>query len=323
MKERIVFIDALRGLAILLVVLGHVPGYIFENFDVNARASENILWCVIYSFHMPLFFFLSGYVGLKKGIDVGKTILNRTLSYLLPYIVLFVFVGEYWFLLSLWEFSMVGILVMYISEKVNMSSRAEIALILFFCLLSVLIPKLSFTNEFIKLLTHNMEQMPSFFLGYIVNKREKVKDLVRSRLSYTLFGVLWLVLVYAFFRAIDIPLPASGTIMYHSTWLCGVLFFYNMFSNYFNTSSYVTDKLCYFGKISLVIYIFHFFYIPHLHDLGNYLLKFDMQSLLVLELFCMLIISFCSIFLCHLTYIVLSKSRLFSLLLLGKGYKSW
>lgn len=49
LKKRIAWIDVAKGLAILLVIAGHSLGY-------------NSLICkIIYSFHMPLFFILSGY----------------------------------------------------------------------------------------------------------------------------------------------------------------------------------------------------------------------------------------------------------------------
>lgn len=49
-------IDAMKGLGILLVVLGHVVQWNTARFD------DNIVFRMIYSFHMPLFMFLSGYV---------------------------------------------------------------------------------------------------------------------------------------------------------------------------------------------------------------------------------------------------------------------
>lgn len=62
MKERNLInrnstIDGLRGIAIMLVVIGHVIQYVFSpnTFD------DNLLFRVIYSFHMPLFMFISGY----------------------------------------------------------------------------------------------------------------------------------------------------------------------------------------------------------------------------------------------------------------------
>lgn len=55
MKKRIAYIDFARGLAIILVVIGH---YI-QVFYVDAFKNNPIL-IIIYSFHMPLFFIISG-----------------------------------------------------------------------------------------------------------------------------------------------------------------------------------------------------------------------------------------------------------------------
>ena len=55
MSSRIEYIDRLKGLAILAVVMGHIIYFVFH-------LSEDLIWGYIYSFHVPLFIFLSGYV---------------------------------------------------------------------------------------------------------------------------------------------------------------------------------------------------------------------------------------------------------------------
>ena len=54
MNNRINYIDTLRGFAIILVVLGHL-------LERNGY-TESALYNTIYSFHMPLFFCISGFV---------------------------------------------------------------------------------------------------------------------------------------------------------------------------------------------------------------------------------------------------------------------
>lgn len=56
LKDRDSFLDISKGLAIILVVIGHVIQGSAENFD------DLIGFKIIYSFHMPLFIFLSGAV---------------------------------------------------------------------------------------------------------------------------------------------------------------------------------------------------------------------------------------------------------------------
>ena len=55
MTSRYEYIDRLKGLAILLVVMGHLMAF-------SLIASRNPIFTVISSFHMPLFMFLSGLV---------------------------------------------------------------------------------------------------------------------------------------------------------------------------------------------------------------------------------------------------------------------
>jgi fucose 4-O-acetylase-like acetyltransferase len=49
-------IDALKGVAIILVVLGHSIQINDPNYD------NNLLFMLVYSFHMPMLMFLSGFI---------------------------------------------------------------------------------------------------------------------------------------------------------------------------------------------------------------------------------------------------------------------
>lgn len=63
MSNRIEWIDALKGIAIFSVVLGHcVTDSMSSNTFPEYAAFLKILYDFIYSFHMPLFFIISGYV---------------------------------------------------------------------------------------------------------------------------------------------------------------------------------------------------------------------------------------------------------------------
>lgn len=61
-KRRIDWLDSLKGFAMLLVIIGHcLSGYISAGmFNSITHIIKYIYW-LIYSFHMPLFFVLSGY----------------------------------------------------------------------------------------------------------------------------------------------------------------------------------------------------------------------------------------------------------------------
>jgi polysaccharide biosynthesis protein PslL len=83
MTHRNATIDIARGLGIILVVLGH-------NWIVLHERGE--LFRVIYSFHLPLFFFLSG-LFLKDSVPWGQFALSRADAILKPYFVVLVLLG--------------------------------------------------------------------------------------------------------------------------------------------------------------------------------------------------------------------------------------
>ncbi|MDD3416394.1 MAG: acyltransferase family protein [Lachnospiraceae bacterium] len=103
--KRIQWIDEMKGFLILCVVLGHIAdGYLKANtFPEIALVLRN-LNNVIYSFHMPLFFLVSGFVfsraylslnGISNLKRVSKAIINNICIY-----VFLVFCGGYKLLFS-------------------------------------------------------------------------------------------------------------------------------------------------------------------------------------------------------------------------------
>ena len=77
---RIEWVDILKGLAILLVVVGHME---------YAEGTANPGRMLIYSFHMPLFFMLAGYtaaLSFSRNGNLQKFVGRRFLSVMVPYI---------------------------------------------------------------------------------------------------------------------------------------------------------------------------------------------------------------------------------------------
>lgn len=63
MKERIEYIDTMRGFTMLLVVYSHVRLYGLYFDDSNIVSSFNSIFLLI---RMPLFFFISGFFILQE-----------------------------------------------------------------------------------------------------------------------------------------------------------------------------------------------------------------------------------------------------------------
>lgn len=84
-NDRLVYIDFYRGIGMILVVMGHVYfGSLFNTF--------------IHAFHMPLFFFISGYLYHKEE-RISYAIQKKAKRFLIPYFTYgFFVVIIYWIL---------------------------------------------------------------------------------------------------------------------------------------------------------------------------------------------------------------------------------
>ena len=80
------WIDSAKGRLIFLVVLGHSLQYLFCN---GVDYWDNRLFFFIYSFHMPLFAVLSGYLayGFTQKYSLKYGIIVRSLQILLPCLI--------------------------------------------------------------------------------------------------------------------------------------------------------------------------------------------------------------------------------------------
>lgn len=87
-KERAYEIDILKGLGILLVILGHCE----PTFPVNLTEDPIVanLHDVIISFHMPLFFFCSGYVlNYASSTNLKSFAKSRFMRLIIPYLTFY------------------------------------------------------------------------------------------------------------------------------------------------------------------------------------------------------------------------------------------
>lgn len=86
MSNRIEWIDALKGFAILVVVIGHcVADSLHSNTFPIYQDYMQMFYDFIYSFHMPFFFTISGFVFYlgNKNINTKNKLLNFSLIYLI------------------------------------------------------------------------------------------------------------------------------------------------------------------------------------------------------------------------------------------------
>lgn len=130
-NKRLPYFDQMKGIAILLVVVGHVMQFAF-GFEQSSVVK------MLGIFHMPVFFYISGFFMYKEFPDVKQLLYRlgkRTLNLLVPYCVFaalwckfadsnFISLlleggGRYWFLWDLFVLSVFFMLYGYLLQKVK------------------------------------------------------------------------------------------------------------------------------------------------------------------------------------------------------------
>ena len=82
-KERLIWVDSLKGILMLLVVYGHAIA------NVRGEAINDLnLWNMMYSFYMPAFMAVSGWLTYRPGATPGKynVIIKWVRQLIIPYL---------------------------------------------------------------------------------------------------------------------------------------------------------------------------------------------------------------------------------------------
>lgn len=226
-EKRIGWIDLLKVYAIFLVVIGHTIQYVCypDSFD------DVFLFRLIYSFHMPLFLFISGYLSYKKKINI-EWLERHFISYMIPFISWTVFMyfvtdrhsmykplpyillileypeNAYWFLQILFMCN----LVLFLDESILKCMRKERPIFFraFICVFSLFVVHAInkyFSGRFgLGLLSKHLF---FFFLGYfhrhvyteVLSYR---KVFANNLVNAVVFLLFWFLVVY--YRRVEKPL---------------------------------------------------------------------------------------------------------------------
>jgi fucose 4-O-acetylase-like acetyltransferase len=89
-------IDALKGWAILLVVLGHCLELADAGVFVPNASLRHHLFTMIYAFHMPLFMFLSGYVASQRTVRLQRSFVRLIVPFFSWLFVTFLITVHAW-----------------------------------------------------------------------------------------------------------------------------------------------------------------------------------------------------------------------------------
>lgn len=224
-RKRVIFIDLVKAIAIILVVLGHCIQYGSGNGYLRTEAFfDNVVFKTIYSFHMPLFMLISGYL-FACGIDRKTTkeiFFTRLRSLIIPIFV--------WAIIPL---------LLYILHTDNLSIWSTIEHYVTYCFKSlwflwavfwlslivtavnrvfkdnILIYILIFVVAFLIPDSYNLYlykyMYPFFVVGYFFSKlnlQERVKKIYTNKLFAMVWGALFLMMLYLYNK--DIYIYTTG-----------------------------------------------------------------------------------------------------------------
>lgn len=272
-NKRIEWIDMAKGYGMIAVIISHI-----------CLGPLN-LW--LYTFHMPLFFFLSGYVFSNK-VDFGVFVKKKAKSILLPYVSLGIPIIIFTLLADVIKnsFSVDGTIELikgFIIQK-RLWTLWYIACLFFLNLIFYIITKFIKRKSVIAVLVALMAvgglcyykaggealpwnidvcltALPFFFVGYIYKlNSDKVKIIFTEKLKavilFVVFGAINVV-----FGALNIITTEKGLEMFYNEYANPVFTYISAFAGTFAVvifSNFFTLKpIRFIGENSLVYYAWH------------------------------------------------------------------
>ena len=313
-NNRIEYIDALRGVTMILVVYSHIAFWCLDN--VNLAYND-----IFVRFRMPTFFFISGWVFYKVDRlwhkDTICSILKKKfmvqiipfLFFMLLYVYIFngpeyktTFESKYgyWFTYSLFQYFVIYIGVEALFNR-KQTNKKEILVMLIMLALSIMAfyyEQIKYTTDlgiWRKILTllsfSKIKYIFFFWLGTYIKKNYSSFIRITNN-QYVIAICLGIFLVFL----ICPKTITNYTFEYISFLFCGITGIFIIFTFFrknekiFSKNKRIGSVLQYIGKRTLDIYLLHYFILPyHMHSIGTWLYQnsnksLDMLIILILSL---------------------------------------
>lgn len=335
-KERLQYIDALRGFAMLMVVFAHVEIYSFFNFGPDTCLTK-----FISTVHMPLFFFISGLCIYKPNQNYALNKIRKDFCRLVipAFVVGFIYTNfkldflednmkaGYWFTLSLFEM----LLIYYVLSNIIRNDKTKFTLylwgmaIVFYVIRIPLRWNVDMCHVVDCFSLHQTFTYFIFFcLGITIAKHKLEFDrLLKTDLSKT---VILLSLVFiSYFLFVLVPNYSIDTFVWRVMdtlartfiGLFATLLFYILFKYYldFDRPRIVGRGVLLIGNNTLPIYLLHYFFLPSVPAVGIYL---NNHPSVVVEVLVGLLLSIIIIAACLILKKIITTSNFIARLVLGQ-----
>lgn len=290
-SKRLEYIDAMRGLTMLLVVYSHISVLGFDVQNISILDSINEFFC---QFRMPLFFFVSGFVLYKidQTWDLKSSLLFLAKKFKVQILSTLFFLGlfsyifdlsfvesltdlskrGYWFTITLFDFFVLYLIFNKLIEKHKGSWVYDALLFTIGFAINAITSRGSNTLVSNCLGIFFLKYFIFFAVGIIAKRNwDKLKDLfdnsVFTAICIFIFFVLSIIdLKEHFFYGVDIIIAIAG--------IFTIFAFFYKHQDSFTTETKVGRVLQYIGKRTLDIYLLHYFFLPqNLNVFGEWFTK--------------------------------------------------
>lgn len=305
------YLDAFRGLSMILVVFGHVILH-----SMKLTGDESVLNMVMQTFRMPSFFFISGFVAYRAlerwDASYLKSIMLRKFQAQIVGAAFFIAVlyfsfpkyhiyqptdlnyGAYWFTITLFRIFMIYTIIVMICRWLNRcihkrgrQSETEVLMCVIMiilsivgCVINVLNVENTIAIDVVGRRTLNYFQF--FTLGVIVRKigMERVGKYITGNGLGFIFMIFLLISMINIqyveeLKSISLHTITKIVVCYFGI---GTMFglFYTLrdeFEKFEGISGRIAKMLRYTGRRTLDIYFLHYFFLPNLRWMHKYFSK--------------------------------------------------
>lgn len=326
MNNRIDYIDEIRGFAILLVVVGHLIQ--FNGFPLTNPVLE-----FIYSFHMPLFFAVSGYITQKvtRIYNIKEYVLfikKKFISLIIPMLIWLLVVNHFFFVEKwqiitlqeiinsikspgLWFLKMLFIILCFYGIFNWLTNILKVKKILNITISLLPVALLTLTSVYVKLEGTNLIMFSyAFYLGVMISKYSSIEGLCSKDFLCAITACIFMLLSTQW----DIKGNYIDDIYKLIISTSAFIICLNIFKKgRFNKRT--KNALQTFGINSLAIYIIQF-YLCHIDITKNVcnLLKIPSIILFIISIVLAIFICYKCIFIAK----IIATNKYMSFLLLGK-----
>lgn len=287
-KKRLRYIDAMRGLAILLVVFSHVTNAYVKMPITNSSFSG--IYYMMTMFRMPLFFFVSGFFAFRAAerwdAKMVKRVMTKKFQAQIVGLSVFCFLfgacmkgwrfsflwtsNPYWFTISLFE-----MFCLYLATALIVRKTGSVVPLYILGACSLIAPFIfNYLTEGVKLprwcvaiqTWHTLNYLPYFITGIFARRFE---------------DTLWRIVDNQYFKAANITVFLSLVIFYgcrhpyspewdlvmtamRFTGLMTLLVTFRTYRAWWDKGTTLSNVMGFTGSRTLDIYYLHYFFIPNL-----------------------------------------------------------